>query len=158
MTHTIVTVKPEIRILGLDTCKSGQVFGAIVRGGTYIDGFVHFRFSENTSKLLGRKILATKYYPELRAIMLHDPKDRVVARTIERMTGLPVIAVLARGRGTGNYLVFRSRRGTMFHRSNVADATINKILNLTWTYESLPEPVRVAHLLSRQRLREARAL
>ncbi len=134
MIRTIETVKPEIRILGLDTCRDGEVFGAVVRGGMYLDGFVHFDLERYGSRQLGKRVLATKYYPELRALMLHDPKNRLVITTVENVTMLPVISISKGGRVARGYF-----------------------LSVTWTYGTLPEPARVAHELASHSLSRPRA-
>ena len=157
MIRTIETVKPEIRILGLDTCRDGEVFGAVVRGGMYLDGFVHFDLERNGSRQLGKYVLATKYYPELRALMLHDPINRLVVATIEKVTMLPVISISIGGRAARGYSVFRSQHGTVQRKSSLPISTVDKILYVTWTYGTLPEPVRVAHELASHSLSRLRA-
>jgi len=155
--QTIETVKPEIRILGLDTCRDGEVFGAVVRGGKYLDGFVHFGLERNGSRQLGKYVLATKYYPELRALMLHDPKNRLVITTVENVTMLPVISISKGGRAARGYSVFRSQRGAIQRKSSLPISTVDKILSVTWTYGTLPEPARVAHELASHSLSRPRA-
>ncbi len=152
MIRTIETVKPEIRILGLDTCRNGEVFGAVVRGGLYLDGFVHFDLERSGSRQLGEYVLATKYYPELRALMLHDPKDRLVITTIENVTMLPVIIISKGWRAARGYSVFRSPHGAVQRKSSLPSSTVDKILSVTWTYGTLPEPARVAHELASRSL------
>ena len=157
MIHTIETVKQEIRILGLDTCRDGEVFGAVLRGGMYLDGFVHFDLERNGSRQLGKNVLATKYYPELRALMLHDPKNRLEITTIENVTMLPVISISEGRRAAKGYSVFRSKHGAVQRRSSLPSSTVDKILSVTWTYGTLPEPARVAHELASHVLSRLRA-
>ncbi len=157
MIHTIETVKPEIRVLGLDACRDGEVFGAVVRGGMYLDGFVHFDLERNGSRQLGKNVLATKYYPELRALMLHDPKNRLEITTIENVTMLPVISISKGGREARGYSVFRSQHGAVQRKSSLPSSTVDKILSVTWTYGTLPEPARVAHELASHVLSRLRA-
>ncbi len=156
MIHAIETVKQEIRILGVDTCRSGQAFGVVTRGGKYLDGVIRFSLERNSSTSLGKALLGTKYYPELRAIMMHDPKSHVVASILEKSTKLPVIAVLGKRRPKGRYSMFRSEYGTIGYRSRLPRATVERILGLTWTYGPLPEPARVAHLLAERTVEIAR--
>ena len=157
MIRTIETVKSEIRILGLDTCRDGEVFGAVVRGGMYLDGFVHFDMERNGSRQLGNYVLATKYYPELRALMLHDPKNRLVITAVENVTMLPVISISKGGRAAKGYSVFRSQHGVVQRKSSLPSSTVDKILSVTWTYGMLPEPARVAHELASHSLSRLRA-
>ena len=157
MIRTIETVKPEIRILGLDTCRDGEVFGAVVRGGMYLDGFVHFDLGRSGSRQLGQYVLATKYYPELRALMLHDPKNRLAITTVENVTKLPVISISKGRRVARGYSVFRSQHGAVQRKSSLPSSTVDKILSVTWTYGTLPEPARVAHELASHSLSRLRA-
>jgi endonuclease V-like protein UPF0215 family len=151
--QTIETVKPEIRILGLDTCKHGEVFGAVVRGGMYLDGVLHFDLDRYGSRQVGKQILATKYYPELRALMLHDPKNRLATSTVENVTMLPAISIYKGRKAARGYSVFRSQHGVVQRKSNLPSSTVDKILSVTWTYGTLPEPARVAHELASHSLR-----
>ncbi len=88
MIHTIETVKQEIRVLGLDTCSPGKAFGVVARGGEYLDGVIRFSLEENSSTRLGKAVLGTKYYPELRAIMLHDSNTHVFDGHLEKIKRL----------------------------------------------------------------------
>jgi len=154
MKPAIRTVKKEIRILGLDTCRKQQVFGAVVRGGLFIDGVVRFPLAGSLAeRVLAGAILSTRYYPELRAIMLHDPKRLLNPLTLENRAGLPVIEVARERRAEKGYERFHANHKTLFHRARLPRETVQKILALTWTEKGLPEPVRVAHLLAKSQLR-----
>ena len=150
MIHSIRTVKREIRVLGLDTCGSGEVFGAVVRGGSFLDGVVRFALAGNGERQLGRRVLATKYYPELRVLMLHDPGKRLASDFLEKVVGLYVIRISQRA--SNGYSIFRSELGRVFQKSHLTRSTVAGILSVTWTYGVLPEPVRIAHLLASRRL------
>src|SRR5207245_11174283 len=94
MRRPIGQVKKEIRTLGLDTCNPRFTVGVIVRGGLYLDGVVPFRSSRNdASRRFARRIIESAYFPELRAIMLHDPDSQVDTTAVERLTGLPTIVI-----------------------------------------------------------------
>jgi endonuclease V-like protein UPF0215 family len=157
MIHPLETIKPEIRVLGLDTCRDGKVFGAVVRGGKYLDGVVHFDLDRNGSRQLGKHILATKYYPELRTLMMHDPENHLVMSTLEKVTMLPVISISKERKAGKGYSVFRSQQGTILRKSSLPSSTVDKILSLTWTYGAFPEPARVAHQLASHSVGEVRA-
>ncbi len=152
MTLSIRTVKREIRILGLDTCRKGEVFGAVVRGGLFLDGVIRLGLPrKQPDRELARGILAAKYYPELRAIMLHDPGLHLDPDVLEKLANLPVMGVSrVRGLGAG-YTSLHSGHGTIYHRSHLSRSTMDKILSLTWSYGGLPEPARLAHVLARGR-------
>ena len=150
MIRPIGTIKREIRILGLDTCGGEEVLGAIVRGGSFLDGIVRFKPQERTEQKLAEDVLATKYYPELRALMLHDTNNVFRTSVLQALVGLPVIKVSSARKKSKNYSVFRSSRGTLFHQSDIASAVTARILALTWSMGTLPEPVRIAHLLSKR--------
>src|SRR2546427_12414637 len=75
MTHQIRTVKPEIRILGIDACRYGAIVGAIVRCGLYLDGILNFQGT--ISGQVSEQIQQSRYYPQRRVVMLHHPKGRL---------------------------------------------------------------------------------
>ena len=86
MTRPIGTIKKEIRTLGLDICNPRLTIGAIVRGGTYLDGVVSFPSSRNNaSRTLAKRIIESEYFPELRAIMQYDPDDQLDSTVVERI-------------------------------------------------------------------------
>ena len=144
----ITTVKKEIRILGIDACNSEQFVGVIVRGGTFLDGVVTFR--PQTRKYIGHEISRIPYFPELRGIMLHDPKHRLDPDSIENDTGLPVMVVGTSSRITSDMLLVRTHKGSLLVRTKIPTSTLNKIVDLTWSFGRLPEPLRLSHLFSMQ--------
>lgn len=153
MNLSIRSVKREIRILGLDTCRTGEVFGAIVRGGLFLDGVVRFRLTDNlVEQELAKAILSTRYYPELRAIMLHDPKQLLSSTTLENRSRLPIIEIARQRQAGKGYVRSYANHKTLFRRTRLARETVQKILALTMTGAGLPEPVRVAHLLAKSKL------
>ena len=153
MTFSIRTVKREIRILGLDTCRINEVLGAVVRGGYFLDGVIRVRLPDNhAARDLASEILASKYYPELRAIMLHDPGRRLKPSLLEKVARLPVIAASRTNRPGRRDAAFHSAFGTLFHQSRLPKSVVDKILSLTWTCGGLPEPARIAHILSKSTL------
>ena len=145
MTHQIRTVKPEIRILGIDACRDGAIVGAIVRGGLYLDGILNFQ--ETITGNVSEQIHQSRYYPELRVIMLHDPKSRLNIRQLWKTTGLPVIAITkTRLRLRHNYTLEKKNK-IIYASSQLNPETIKQVIHLSWTIDDLPEPVRIAHLL-----------
>src|SRR6266849_9841996 len=89
-----LTIKKEIRTLGLDLCKPRRLVDAVVRGGVYLDGVLVFPSNPiPESRSIASAILETRFFPELRLIMTHDPKTRLDINIIERLTKLPVIQV-----------------------------------------------------------------
>src|SRR2546430_4438487 len=86
MRRPIGQVKKEIRTLGLDTCNPRSVVGVIVRGGLYLDGVVSFPHAQNEpARNCAERIIELRYFPELRAMMLHDPKDQLEDRKSTRL-------------------------------------------------------------------------
>ncbi len=148
MTRPITTVKKEIRILGLDTCRPGKVFGAVLRGGLYLDGVI-FVLGQKKAAMAIRE---SRYYPELRAVMLHDPHGRLKPGAVEKHTRLPVIQVSRSKPARKGYQQFNSERGSIWVRTSIAYPTMKRILLTTWTLGRLPEPARIAHLLARARI------
>src|SRR5712692_10460970 len=89
-----LTVKKEIRTLGLELCNPRRLVGAVVRGCVFLDGIVVFPSNPiPKSKSIRSAILGTRFFPELRLVMTHDPKGRLDAKVIERVTRLPVIQI-----------------------------------------------------------------
>jgi hypothetical protein len=143
-------VKEEIRIIGLDTCNPGLTIGVVARGGLYLDGVISFPPNpKNTMRECARRIVDSAYFPELRAIMLHNPDDERDSRSLERITSLPTIAISTDeprdGRG---YKVFHGSLGRLWVKTRLELTILKKILTASWTLGRLPEPLRVAHLLA----------
>lgn len=154
MTRPITTVKKEIRTLGLDACNTKRVIGAIVRGGLYLDGIVSFpQTRQNKARHLARNILETQYFPELRSVMIHDPKNSLDPRTIQETTRLPIIQVSSvKPADSKSYRVFNGKRGHLWVSSRLPPSILDKVISLTWTTGRLPEPTRVAHLIAGARI------
>ena len=153
MTNPIRTVKKEIRILGLDFCQNGRITGAVVRGGQFLDGVLTIPNHPGLSdREIGLQILKTRYYPELRAVMTHDPLRRSEPRTIEKTTRLPVIRVAARKPTGRGYKIVQAKRGRLWVQADLPSETLERIISLTWTFGKFPEPARIAHLLARTRV------
>ncbi len=140
-------IKEEIRILGLDTCNPGLTVGVVARGGLYLDGVISFPPNpKNTMRECARRIVDSTYFPELRAVMLHNPEDVRDSRSLERITGLPTIAISKNGpRG---YSAFHGNLARIWVNTRLELTILKKILASSWTVGRLPEPLRVAHLLA----------
>lgn len=143
-------IKEEIRILGLDTCNPRRTVGVVARGGLYLDGVISFPPNpKNTMRECARRIVDSAYFPELRAVMLHNPDDERDSRSLERITSLPTIAISKdeprHGRG---YMVFHGNPGRLWVKTRLELTILKKILTASWTFGRLPEPLRVAHLLA----------
>jgi hypothetical protein len=144
-------VKEEIRILGLDTCNPGLTIGVVARGGLYLDGVMTFPSNpKNTMKRCARRIVDSAYFPELRAVMIHDPNDERDSRSLETITNLPTIAISKEEPGHGRgYNVFYGDPGRLWVKTRLELTILKKILVVSWTFGKLPEPLRLAHLLAR---------
>ncbi|HZY93919.1 MAG TPA: hypothetical protein VFE98_03545 [Candidatus Bathyarchaeia archaeon] len=151
MTRQITTVKKEIRILGIDTCNPKCTIGAVVRGGYWLDGII--LLSQRSVKdplTIAETILGTRYYAEVRSIMTHDAANLLDPEVIEKVTRLPVIQV-STSQKPGNYSRFYGSHGKLWVKTKIPGSTLEKIVAVTWTARPMPEPVRLAHLLSRTR-------
>jgi hypothetical protein len=155
MTRNII-VKKEIRTLGVDLCYPQRLVGAIVRGGVYMDGVEVFPSNPILdSRSIGSAILETRFFPELRLIMTHDPETRLDTKVIEMSTKLPVIQVNStRKRSPNGFKTYKVGRKKLQVRSSLLPTTLQEILSTTWTTGTLPEPLRIAHLLGRSRFFE----
>jgi endonuclease V-like protein UPF0215 family len=151
MNRPIRTVKREIRILGLDTCNSDMTVGVTVRGGLYFDGVISFPTVkiDASTKYAGR-IIDAAFFPELRAIMIHNPNGKIDSTLIERLTNLPTIVVSNREpRQSRGYRVVEWNLGRLWMKTRLQANTLKKILAVAWTIGKLPEPLRLAHLLAK---------
>ena len=148
-----LTVKREIRTLGLDLCNPQRLVGAVVRGGSFLDGVVLFTSKPILkSKSIASGILGTRFFPELRLIMTHGPKMRLDPDLIERLTGLPVIQIdSARKRSSGGFKPYQVGRKWLQVSSSLPRGVLQEILSTTWATGMLPEPLRIAHLVARSR-------
>ncbi len=155
MTRKLI-VKKEIRTLGLDLCNPQRLAGAIVRGGVYMDGVEVFPSNPILkSGSIGSEIRGTRFFPELRLIMTHDPETRLDTQIVERSTKLPVIQVNSARRGNPNgFKTYKVGRKKLQVKSSLLPRTLQEILSTTWTTGTLPEPLRIAHLLGKSRFFE----
>ncbi len=148
-----LTVKKEIRTLGLDLCNPRRLVGAVTRGGNYLDGVLVLP-SKPTLKTtwIGSAIIRTRFFPELRLIMTHDPETQLDRKTIERLTKLPVIAVdSTRKRQSDGFKSYKVGEKQLQVKSSLPSGILQEILSTTWATGMLPEPLRIAHLLARSR-------
>jgi len=150
MTRLLRTVKKEIRILGIDFCNPRAVTAAVLRGGQFLDGVFTLRDPGRLSEReIASRIIGTRYFPELRAIMIHDLKNRSNTDTIEKATRLPVITVSSIRPRRPGFRAAPAGRGRLWVRTSLPGETLSRILSLTTVLGSLPEPARVAHLLAK---------
>ena len=151
-----LTIKKEIRTLGLDLCNPRRMMGAIVRGGVYLDGVTVFQCNPNPkSSSIATAILGTRFFPELRLIMTHEPETQLDIKIIEKLTKLPVIQVnSARKRNPNGFKPYKVGRKKLQVKSSLMPRSLQEILFTTWTTGTLPEPLRIAHLLGRARFFE----
>jgi endonuclease V-like protein UPF0215 family len=144
-------VKEEIRILGLDTCNSDLTVGVTVRGGLYFDGVISFPSDKvDASRKYAGRITESAFFPELRAIMIHNPNGKIDSTLVERITSIPTIAVSnkepSQSRG---YKIVEGNLGRLWIKTRLQSTTLEKILAIVWTTGRLPEPLRLAHLLAK---------
>ena len=150
MIRPMRAVKEEIRILGLDTCNPGLTIGVVARGGLYLDGVMSFPPNpKNSMKGCARRIVDSAYFPELRAVMIHDPNDERDFRSLETITNLPTIAISKDEPGHARgYSVFHGNSGRLWVKTRLELTILKKILVASWIFGTLPEPLRLAHLLA----------
>ena len=147
-------MKKEIRSLGIDLCNPKHVVGVVVRGGLYLDGIVVFTpNSKGWNASIASGVLGARFYPELKLIMTHDDEQKLDIRKIQRVTRLPVIQVSSRTRGRlpDNSQRFRIQRKEVIVRSSLERRIVEEVLTRTWTTGSLPESLRVAHMIAKSR-------
>ena len=150
MTHSL-TVKKEIRTLGLDLCNPRRVMGAVTRGGDYLDGVLVLPPKPTLNTIwIASAIIRTRFFPELRLIMTHDPETQLDAKVIERLTKLPIITVdSTRKRQSDGFKSYKVGEKQLQVKSSLPSEILQEILSTTWATGILPEPLRIAHLLAR---------
>ena len=148
-----LTVKKEIRTLGLDLCNPKHLVGAVVRGGLYLDGVLVFPSESRTkNSAVATTILGTRFFPELRMIMTHDPTEQLDPEVIERLIKLPVIQVASAREGNSDgFKPYKVGRKWLQVKSSLPSGVLQGILSTTWATGMLPEPLRIAHLVARSR-------
>lgn len=132
--------------MGLDACGGRRIVGFVTRGGLYMDGLVVF---ENGSEaVLARRVTETRYFPELRAIMVHSSALLSNLSLMRAKTGLPIIELSTdAGRKKRGYKIAFVGARRLLIRTEMDARNTQSILALTMKRGSLPEPLRVAHLL-----------
>lgn len=150
MIRPIRAIKKEIRILGLDTCNPRFNISVITRGGLNVDGVISTSLNpKSVTREWGRRIIDSAYFPELRAIMLHNPNDELDSLLLERITSLPTLSISRdkprHGRGCET---FDGSLGRLWVKTRLESTILKKILAASWSFGKLPEPLRVAHLLA----------
>ena len=152
MTRSL-TVKKEIRTFGLDLCNPRCLVGAVTRGGDYLDGVLVLPSKPTfETTWIASEILRTRFFPELRLIMTHDPEKQLDSMEIERLTKLPVITVdSTRRRQSDGFKSYKVEEKQLQVKSSLPSGILQEILSATWATGMLPEPLRIAHLLARSR-------
>ena len=147
MKKPLTILKKETRILGMDFCNPRIIIGAVVRGGLFLDGVITFPRKTDT---LGRKIGETRYFPELKLIMIHDVEKVIEVPQMHRIIGLPIIAVGTSGPVRAR--VSKSEGGSetrQWETIGLDPSMLARIHTITKTKGTLPEPLRIAHLLGK---------
>src|SRR5438093_13324587 len=81
----VMTVKKEIRILGLDTCRKGVIIGAVVGGGRYLDGVLRLHGADSTNtRAVAKYVRTSRYYRELRVVMTPDKRQTLSGKRLEK--------------------------------------------------------------------------
>src|SRR5215831_19863338 len=150
MTLHLRSIKTEARILAIDNCNKSHRIGVVYRGGLYRDGVLLLGRTARSSSQIGREIRQSKYFPELRILMLHDPSRSLKPQSIKKETGLPILTIsTSKPEDDVDYRLIHGAQGRIWIKTQLDQPTVQRILDLTWTTSRLPEPVRVAHLLAR---------
>lgn len=181
------TVKPEIRVLGVDdgpfTPHKGHapVVGVVFRGGYWLDGVLSTKVKvdgfDATDKI-ATMIVESPHYRQVRIMMLEGVTfggfNVVDIKELNALTELPVIVVTrnkpdfreihaavkklpnsterwaaVQNAGQVFEVHTRSMREKVYMEiSGIRESDARRILQLTSTRSSIPEPLRVAHLIA----------
>lgn len=181
------TVKPEIRVLGVDdgpfTPHKGYapVVGVVFRGGYWLDGVLSTKVKVdgfNATDKIATMIVESPHYRQVRIMMLEGVTfggfNVVDIEELNTLTELPVIVVTrnkpdfreihAAVKKLPNSIerwaavqkagqVFEVHTRSMGEKvymeiSGIRESDARRILQMTSTRSSIPEPLRVAHLIA----------
>src|SRR5690242_13693459 len=123
-----LTIKKEIRALGLDLCNPERVFGAVTRGGYYLDGAFALPAKPTVGTTwIASTILRTRFFPELRLVMIHDPETRLHTSVVQRLTKLPVIQIdSTRKRQSNGFKPYKVGNKQLSARSSLPAKTLQE--------------------------------
>ncbi len=154
--------------------KSTKIIGVVYRGGNYMDGVVSGKISvdgEDSTKAIIRMVKNSKFFNDIRCLMLkglgvgglnivdideiyvktkipvlvvmrHKPDKAKLAKTLEEL-GMGKKALLVHKAGK------ISKIDSLFVQSKgLTRAQAKELLKITITNSSIPEPLRVAHLIA----------
>jgi endonuclease V-like protein UPF0215 family len=181
------TVKPEIRVLGVDdgsfTPHKGYapVVGVVFRGGYWLDGVLSTKVKvdgfDATDKI-ATMMVESPHYRQVRIMMLEGVTfggfNVVDIKELNALTELPVIVVTrnkpdfreihaavkklpnsterwAAVQNAGQVFEVHTRsldEKVYMEISGIRESDARRILQLTSTRSSIPEPLRVAHLVA----------
>jgi hypothetical protein len=181
------TVKPEIRVLGIDdgpfTPHKGYapVVGVVFRGGYWLDGVLSTKVKvdgfDATDKI-ATMMVESPHYRQVRIMMLEGVTfggfNVVDIKELNALTELPVIVVTrnkpdfreihaavkklpnsterwAAVQNAGQVFEVHTRsldEKVYMEISGIRESDARRILQLTSTRSSIPEPLRVAHLVA----------
>jgi endonuclease V-like protein UPF0215 family len=180
------TIKPEIRVLGIDDGKfipqtkgSVLIVGVVFRGGCSIDGVMHTRIKIDgldATEKLALMINNSPHYNQLSLVMLNGITfggfNVVDLKKLHLATKLPILALthdkpdlngihealknLPKAEERWGMILEAGKihaiinKGTTVYveTAGISCDNAEKIIALTSTRSSLPEPLRVAHLIA----------
>ena len=180
------TIKPEIRVLGVDDGKFAPqtegdviVVGVVFRGGCWLDGVMHTTITKDgfdATEKIASMINSSPHCKQLRLIMLNGITfagfNVVNVRKLNFATNLPVIALTGDKPdlqsihdALNNLTKTEERWKTILEAGEIHEIAsrgkklyialagisfedAQKIIELTATRSSFPEPLRVAHLIA----------
>jgi hypothetical protein len=178
-------LKPEMRILGIDDSpligKDILVVGAVMRGGGWLDGLLSTHIEKDgmdATERLASMITESRNYGQIRVAMLNGVTfggfNVVDIADLERLTGVPVIAVMRRlpdmesiGRALRNLDHHKLRYEAILKAGEINEARTKwrggpvyfqckgiekdnaiRLIADTAVHSRLPEPLRVAHIIA----------
>jgi len=180
------TIKPEIRVLGIDDGKfipktkgSALIVGVVFRGGCSIDGVMHTRIKIDgldATEKLALMINNSPHHKQLRLVMLNGITfggfNVVDLKKLRLATKLPILALthdkpdlngihealknLPKAEERWDMILEAGKiheiinKGTTMYveTAGISFDDAEKIIALTSTRSSLPEPLRVAHIIA----------
>ena len=126
--------KEEIRVIALKPITGRELLGVIYRGKYWFDGILRVRLRRlRGAYAVAEAIKMSKYYDELRAVMLDHELSWIDIHLVNDIIGLPVLKMDVQGH-------IEECVGVRYED---AQRIVKRL-----TFQDVPEPLRVARVLA----------
>ena len=168
-------MKKGIRILGIsdgfsqdqDPKRATEVIGVVFRGGHWLEGVMRTQMRRNglnPTAQIARMITSSPHFEQIRLIMtdglISGNHSLVDIKSLHKKTGIPVIAVSRRRKGTKplkpamkgvgepiSILLTPEKKPLEIYHVGLDSADAKSVVKMSCTVD-IPEPIRVARLFA----------